>query len=60
MGETNKSILSLNNEFDLKKRVLFTLNGFKKLFGWVVFFLTILFYIGNKEFIVFCVCIIML
>ena len=60
MGETNKSILSLNNEFDLKKGVLFTLDGFKKLFGWVVFFLTILFYIGNKEFIVFCVCIIML
>ena len=60
MGETNKSILSLNNEFDLKKRVLFALDGFKKLFGWVVFFLTILFYIGNKEFIVFCVCIIML
>ena len=33
MGETNKSILSLNNVFDLKKKVLFTLNVFKKAFG---------------------------
>ena len=65
-GKTNKSILSLNNVFDLKKKVLFTLNVFKKPIGWVVFFLSIFFsniyifylYIGNKGFIVFCICII--
>ena len=32
MGETNKCILPLNNVFDLKKKVLFTLNVFKKTF----------------------------
>ena len=37
-----KSMLSLNNVFDLKKKVLFTLNVSKKPFGWVVFFLSIL------------------
>ena len=36
IGEPNKSILSLNNVFDLKKKVLLTLNVFKKPFGWVV------------------------
>ena len=36
MGETNKSILSLNNVFDLKKKMLFSLNVLKKPFGWVV------------------------
>ena len=41
MGETSKSIMSLNNVFDLKKKVFFTLNVFKKPFGWVAFFLTI-------------------
>ena len=35
-------MLSLNNVFDLKKKVLFTLNVSKKPFGWVVFFLSIL------------------
>ena len=35
-------MLSLNNVFDLKKKVLFTLNVLKKPFGWVVFFLSIL------------------
>ena len=56
MGETNKSILPLNKVSDLKKKVLFTLNVFKKPFGWVVFFLSlfnfmyIYIYIGNKEF----------
>ena len=29
--ETNKSIFSLNNLFDLKKKALFTLNVFKNL-----------------------------
>ena len=43
MGETNKSILSLNNVFDLKKKVLFNLNVLKKPFGWVVLFLSIFF-----------------
>ena len=42
-GETNKSILSLNNVFDLKKKVLFNLNVLKKPFGWVVLFLSIFF-----------------
>ena len=58
MGETNKSILSLNNVFDLKKKVLFNLNVLKKPFGWVALFLSIflfVFYIGKKEFIVFFV-----
>ena len=41
MGETNKSILSLSNVFDLKKKVVFTLNVFKKPFGWLVIFLSI-------------------
>ena len=30
IGETNKSILSLDNVFYLKKKVLFTSNVFKK------------------------------
>ena len=51
MGETNKSILSLNNAFDLKKKMVFTLKVFKKPFGWVLFF-----HIGNKDFIVLCIC----
>ena len=68
-GKTSQSILSLNNVFDLlKKKVLFTLNVFKVPFGWVVFFSSIFFviylffyfYIGNKELIVFYVCIIVL
>ena len=57
-GETNKSILSLNNVFDLKKKVLFNLNVLKKPFGWVALSLSIflfVFYIGEKEFIVFFV-----
>ena len=61
MGDTNKSILSLNNAFHLKK-VFLILNIFQKPLGWVVFFFIFFkkFYIGNKEFIVFCVYIIML
>ena len=43
MGETKKSILSLNTAFDFKKKVLFTLNVFKKPFGWVVSFFSIFF-----------------
>ena len=46
MGETSQSILSLNDVFDfLKKKELFTLNVFKKLFRWLVFFLSIFFVI---------------
>ena len=41
MGETNKSISSLNYVFDLKKKVLFT-KVFNKPFEWVVFFLLLL------------------
>ena len=37
-GQTNKSILLLDNLFDLKKEVLFSLNAFTKSFGWVLFF----------------------
>ena len=36
MGETKKSILSLNTVFDFKKKVLFTLNVFKKV-GSILF-----------------------
>lgn len=39
MAETNKSIMSLNSVFDLNKKMLFILNVFMKLFGWVAFFL---------------------
>ena len=106
MGETYKSILSINKVTDLKKKVLLTLNVFKKPFGRVVLFLPFFFlffiflnlyvcvvyvcdvcvyicmyicicvyvyvciyvyvhihvciYKGNEEFIVFCVCIIVL
>ena len=44
MEETNKSILSLNNVLDLKKKVIFTLNVFKKPFGWVMFFSSYFFF----------------
>ena len=61
MGETNESVLSLNDVCDLKKKMLFTLNIFKKQLRGV-FFLSLFFnffiYIGNKEFIIFCVCMI--
>ena len=63
MGETYKSILPLNKVSDLKKKVLFTLNIFKKPFWRVVLFLSfsyIYIYKGNEEFVVFCVCIIVL
>ena len=59
MGETNKSVLSLNKEFDLKKKVLFGLNVFKKPFSFDHFF-KLFFYMGKKEFIMLCVFIIML
>ena len=52
MRETNGSIVSLKDLFDLKKNVLFTLNNFKKPFWLVLLFLSVFFDIANKEFTV--------